>query len=121
LNLSYFDEGITMAHNISEIQQAYNVLVSGIDEKAHSDDDDGGRAYGGTIRAAKGMLVEGIARNLVEVAWQELNGKPERLTFTRETVKIPLRPEYLKRVKPKEVADYIRANIKNFTFAKIRR
>jgi len=65
-----------MPHNISEIQQAYNVLVSGIDEKAHSDDDDGGRAYGGTIRAAKGMLVEGMARNLVEVAWQELNGKP---------------------------------------------
>lgn len=70
-----------MPHNISEIQQAYNVLVSGIDEKAHSDDEDGGRAYGGTIRAAKGMLVEGMARNLVEVAWQELNGKPERLTL----------------------------------------
>lgn len=116
MNPLCFDEGITMPHNISEIQQAYNVLVSGIDEKAHSDDDDGGRAYGGTIRAAKGMLVEGMARNLVEVAWQELNGKPERLTFTRETVKIPLRPEYLKRVKPKEVADYIRANIKKYFY-----
>lgn len=105
-----------MPYSISEIQQAYNILVSGIDEKAHSEDDKGRRAYGGTIRAAKGMLVEGIAKHLVEIAWQELNGNPERLTFTRKTVKIPIRPEYLKRVKPKEVADYIKANIAKYFY-----
>ncbi|MDX9992985.1 MAG: restriction endonuclease [Anaerolineales bacterium] len=105
-----------MPHKISEIQKAYNVLVGGIDEKAHADDDDGGRAYGGSVRAAKGMLVEGMARNLVEVAWDELNGNPERLTFARETIRIPLKSEYLKRVKPKEVADYIKANISKYFY-----
>lgn len=105
-----------MPHNIAEIQKAYNVLVGGIDEKAHADDDDGGRAYGGTVRAAKGMLVEGMARNLVEVAWQELKGNPERISFVKETIRIPLKPEYLKRVKPKEVAKYIKSHIEKYFY-----
>lgn len=105
-----------MPHKISDIQKAYNILVGGIDEKAHSDDDDGGRAYGGVVRSAKGTLVESIAKNLVEIAWQELKGNPERLSFVKETVKIPLKPEYLKRVKPKEVAEYIKAHIEKFFY-----
>lgn len=57
-----------------------------------------------------------MAKNLVEVAWGELSGNPERITFAREAIKIPLKPEYLKRVKPKEVADYIKANIAKYFY-----
>jgi len=105
-----------MPHNIAEIQNAYNILVGGIDEKAHSDDDEGSRAYGGAVRSAKGILVEGIAKNLVEVAWNELGGDPKRLSFQHENVRIPLKPEYLTRVRPQEVADYIRAHIEQYFY-----
>ncbi len=108
--------GNNMTHNISEIQKAYNVLVGGIDEKAHSGEDDGGRAYGGMVRAAKGILVEGMATNLVKVAWEELKGQEQRLTFTKDIVKIPIRAEYIKKLKPTQVADFIRANIEKFFY-----
>jgi len=70
-----------MPHNIAEIQKAYNILVGGIDEKAHADNEEGNRAYGGAVRSAKGILVESIAKNLVEIAWDELGGHPNRLSF----------------------------------------
>ncbi len=105
-----------MPHSISEIQKAYNILVSGIDEKAHADDSAGDRAYGGAVRSAKGILVESIAKSLVEIAWEELGGSPDRLSLSRKTVKIPLRLEYLKRVRPPEVAEYIRAHIGQYFY-----
>ena len=39
-----------MTYKISDIQKAYNLLVSEIDEKAHEDDEKGIRAYGGAVR-----------------------------------------------------------------------
>lgn len=105
-----------MPHKIAEIREAYNLLVSGIDEKAHVESEEGNRAYGGAVRSAKGILVEGIAKHLVEIAWDELGGNPQRLSFLRETVRIPLRPEYLKRVRPQEVAQYIRAHIEQYFY-----
>jgi hypothetical protein len=106
----------TMPHNIAEIRQAYNILVGGIDEQAHAEDDKGNRAYGGAVRSAKGILVESIARNLVEIAWQELGGNPNRLGFPRESVRIPLKPDYLRRVRPQEVVDYIKAHIEQYFY-----
>lgn len=105
-----------MSHSIAEIQNAYNLLVGGIDERAHSDDVEGNRAYGGAVRSAKGILVEGIARNLVEIAWAELGGDPRRISFERETIRIPLKPEYLSRAHPREVVDYIRAHINQYFY-----
>jgi hypothetical protein len=105
-----------MPHNIAEIRKAYNILVGGIDEKAHSDNDEGNRAYGGAVRSAKGILVESIAKNLVETAWDEMGGNPTRLSFLKESLRIPLRPEYLKRVRPVEVAEYIKAHIEQYFY-----
>ncbi|MDZ4159319.1 MAG: restriction endonuclease [Anaerolineaceae bacterium] len=105
-----------MPSNIAEIKKAYNLLVSGIDEKAHAENDEGNRAYGGTVRSAKGILVESMAKNLVEIAWHELGGDPKRLNFQRENVRIPLKPEYLKRVRPQEVVDYLKAHIEQYFY-----
>jgi hypothetical protein len=105
-----------MPKSIAEIRNAYNLLVGGIDERAHTENDEGNRSYGGIIRSAKGILVESIAKNLVEIAWDELGGNPKRLGFLKETVRIPLRPEYLKRVRPQEVAQYIRKHIKQYFY-----
>ncbi|MGB9593671.1 MAG: restriction endonuclease [Anaerolineae bacterium] len=105
-----------MPATLADIRNAYNLLVRGIDESAHAEDEEGNRAYGGAVRAAKGALVESVAKHLVEIAWHELGGDPQRLDFRRETVKIPLRPDYLKRVRPREVADYIRAHLEQYFF-----
>lgn len=105
-----------MPTNIAEIRNAYNLLVGGIDEKAHAEDEEGNRAYGGAVRAAKGMLVESIAKNLVEIAWRELGGDPKRLNFHHESIRIPLKPEYIKRVRPQEVAEYIKAHIEQYFY-----
>ncbi|SLM15636.1 Type-2 restriction enzyme DdeI [uncultured spirochete] len=105
-----------MPYNIGEIQKAYNILVGGIDDKANAENDEGSRAYGGVVRSAKGILVEGIAKNLVEIAWNELGGHPSRLSFQKETIRIPLKPEYLKRVRPAEVAEYIKAHIQQYFY-----
>jgi len=105
-----------MPYTIAEIQKAYNILVGGIDEKAHQDDDEGNRAYGGAVRSAKGILVESIAKNLVGIAWEELGGHPNRIGFLNEAVKIPLKPGYLKRVRPIEVAEYIKAHIEQYFY-----
>lgn len=105
-----------MPSNIAEIKKAYNLLVGGIDEKAHAENDEGNRAYGGAVRSAKGILVESMAKNLVEIAWHELGGDPKRLNFQRENVRIPLKPEYLKRVRPQEVVDYLKAHIEQYFY-----
>lgn len=105
-----------MPCSLKDIQKAYNILVGSIDEIAHTDDSEGNRAYGGAVRSAKGILVEGIARNLVEIAWDELGGEPDRLSFLKESVRIPLKPEYLKRVRPAEAAEYIRVHIKRYFY-----
>ena len=105
-----------MPSTLAEIQKAYNLLVGGIDEKAHAEDEEGNRAYGGAIRAAKGALVERIAQLLVEIAWDEMGCEPGRLDFRREVVRVPLKTEYLRRVRPQAVADYIRAHIGNYFY-----
>ncbi|MBI4647923.1 MAG: hypothetical protein HY738_15365 [Bacteroidia bacterium] len=46
-----------MIHNVDEIINAYHILVKEIETKANDDED---RAYGGIIRAGKGLLVENI-------------------------------------------------------------
>lgn len=107
-----------MPATIAEIQNAYNLLMSGIDEQARLEEDEGIRSYGGRVRAAKGLLVESIAKKLVEIAWYELGFSPERLKFSRKPIKIPLRPDYLKRVPP-EVADHIKAHLSDYFYSLI--
>ena len=62
---------------------AYEFLVKGIDTKAKDNTDD--RAYGGGIRAGKGLLVESMAKSLVEIAGKEKGGKPERVSIEKQT------------------------------------
>ncbi len=90
------------------IIDAYNYLVQGIDTKAKESND---RAYGGIVRAGKGKLVESIAKQLVRTAWKDLNRDEDELSFSHCTIKIPLKREYLARIKNQKVKDYIMSNI----------
>jgi hypothetical protein len=74
------------------------------------------RAYGGLIRAEKGRLVEKIAKKLIELAWEDLGNDPARLSYKQQRVKVPLREDYLERIKSEEIRDYIKKNIKKFYY-----
>lgn len=92
---------------------AYEFLVKGIDTRARESEN---RAYGGIIRAGKGMLVESLAKSLIEIAWKELGRNPLRLSLEKETVKIPIREEYLEKVRSPEVKKFIKTHIKDFYY-----
>ena len=100
--------------DLEEIINAYNALVSGIDEKAH--EDNSGRAYGGIVRAGKGKIVESIAKELVRLAWKELKQKPERLEIIGTQIKIPIERSYLNRIKDDEIKEHIKRNLKNYVY-----
>jgi hypothetical protein len=102
-----------VSKDIQSLINAYEFLVKGIDTKAQESED---RAYGGIIRAGKGMLVESLARSLIEIAWKELGGDPERLSLDKETVKIPIKKEYIERIKNPEVKKFINEHINDYYY-----
>jgi len=93
---------------LKEIIEAYNDLVRGIDKKAR---ESYGRAYGGIVRAGKGKLVESIAKELVRIAWKDLGMDASRLSFHSNKIKIPIKRDYINRIKSQEVRKYIQDNI----------
>jgi len=100
--------------SIAELIKTYSLLVQGIERKATDAEN---RAYGGVIRAGKGILVEGIAKRLVDIAWRDLNRKPEKLSLARASVKIPLKKDYLAKIKNPDVSDYIKKNISKYYYS----
>lgn len=99
-----------MLSTIREISQAFDFLAWGI--KNRQCDENSNLA----VALYKETLLKGIAKNLVEIAWNALGGEPIRLNFQRKSVYNPLITEYLKRVRPQEVADYIRAHIEQYFY-----
>lgn len=102
-----------ISKDIKSLINAYEFLVKGIDTKAKEAED---RAYGGVIRAGKGMLVESLAKGLIEIAWKELGRDLKRLSLDKETVRIPIKKEYIERIKSPEVKQYIKENINDFYY-----
>lgn len=90
-----------------------NHKIQGIDMIAQVDAD---RAYGGVIRATKGKLLEELCKELVIIAWDEMGGERSHLSFSDKTIKIPLKREYLNKIKSAEVRNWIESNISDFHF-----
>ncbi|EQB64290.1 MAG: Type II restriction enzyme DdeI [candidate division Zixibacteria bacterium RBG-1] len=103
----------TISKDIESLINAYEFLVKGIDTKAKESED---RAYGGVIRAGKGLLVESIAKSLVEIAWKELGRDLSKLSLEKKVIKIPIKEEYIERVKSPEVKKFIKDHIKDFYY-----
>jgi len=101
------------ASEVQAIIDAYNFLVNGINEKAISEKE---RAYGGIIRSGKGKLVESLTEHLVQIAWSDLGGKEDRLSFLHSAFEFPIKKEYVERLKNEEVKEYILANIKDYHY-----
>lgn len=99
---------------IKDIVKAYNLLVKNIEEEAN--DGTTSRAYGGIVRAGKGALVESIAKTLVQIAWNNLKGKPERLSFDKQSIKVPIKKDYIQKLKNEDVKKYINQNIEKYFY-----
>ena len=99
---------------INNIVQAYNLLVRHVDEDARSENTL--RAYGVVVRSAKGALVEGIAKNIIEIAWANIGGKSQRLSFEKKPILIPIRHSYINKIKDVAVRKHIRKNMRNYIY-----
>jgi len=99
--------------SIKEIVKAYNLVVKGIETQALENKE---RAYGGVIRSSKGYMVENITRLLLEVAWNELNGDPRRLSFDKHTKRLPIKRDYINKLEDEEVKEYILENINKYYY-----
>jgi len=95
------------------IVKAYEALIKGIDTKAQNSED---RAYGGIVRAGKGKLVENIGKELIKIAWLDLGKDESRLSFINETIKIPLKKDYINRINDLEVKEYIEKNFEKMFY-----
>ena len=99
---------------INSIIKIYEHLTRGIEKTAKTGVD--GRAYGGIIRAGKGEMVESIATEIVKIAWEELGQKPERLMIDKKKIKLPIKKDYIEKIKSPEVRQYILENIDKYHF-----
>lgn len=90
-----------------------NHRIQGVEYVAQVDES---RAYGGIIRSAKGKLLEDLCKELVAVAWDELGGDRSRLSFSSKKIDIPIRREYLDKIKSEEVKKRITENYSDYVF-----
>jgi len=107
------DDDAGVAADIAGTIHAYEHVVRGIDAEARTQ---GGRAYGGIVRAGKGRLVESIARTCVELSWHLLQGSPSRMSFHRSAIAVPINEPYLNRVHPEDVRRHIREHLKEYVY-----
>ncbi|WP_300365402.1 hypothetical protein [Brachyspira sp.] len=93
--------------SIEELINDYNSVVKVVDKNAAEDED---RAYGGVIRSVKGKLQEHITEEIIRIAWNNLKGNMNRLEINSQKIKLPIKENYIKSIKNKEVRDYILKN-----------
>lgn len=98
---------------LKRLLEIANAKIKGIDMIAQVDEY---RAYGGIIRATKGKLLEELCKELVIIAWNELGGRRDDISFSDTTIPIPLKPEYIKTIKSPEIRKWISSNINDFIF-----
>ncbi|MCL1946709.1 MAG: restriction endonuclease [Chitinivibrionia bacterium] len=98
--------------SIEEIIQTYESVVKVVDTDAKNTS----RAYGGYIRATKGKLQEYITEEVVKIAWRNIGGNGERLEINSKKIPIPIKLEYVKNIKSKEVREYIFENIEQYIY-----
>jgi len=99
---------------IKKIIDVYNKVEKGIDAEAQEDQSE--RAYGGIIRAKKGDLVEHMAEELINIAWSDLGGDQNRISFMHKKIRIPIKENYVSKIRNEEIKRYIKSNIEDYCY-----
>jgi hypothetical protein len=102
-----------LTRKIDELITTYNSIVKVVDKNAHEEED---RAYGGVVRSVKGKLQEHITEEIINIAWDSLGGKKERISIDSKKHKIPIQKQYVMNIEDNEVRQYILANIADYFF-----
>ena len=98
---------------IQDIILLYNSVINGIEQIALEDIS---RAYGGVIRAAKGTFVEDITKLILIIAWEELGGESNRISFVKDRKGLKIEKEYIEKIESKDVREHILLNIESYKF-----
>lgn len=99
---------------IQDIIEKYEYVVKNIYKEAQSSTS---RAYGGIIRSGIGQLVENIAERIVLVVWETLNQNPRRISFDTTAVKVPIKKNYINKVKNPTIKENILKNIDKYYYS----
>ncbi len=102
-----------LTSRIKDIIAAYDDVVKRVDEKASKER---GRAYGGIIRARKGKLQEGITEEIIKAAWENIGGRESRLSVNSKKFKIPIKEDYVLRIRNEEARNYILSNMAEYYY-----
>lgn len=92
--------------DVGQVKADYDATVKGL----------WGETRGGTLRAAKGKLVERMARDLVKIAWDVRGGEASRLRFGSGKYAIPLAREYLTRIQDPRVKEHLERHIDDYRY-----
>lgn len=97
---------------VDECVDLYDRVVKGVEHKATQSPD---RAYGGVVRANKGVLVENLAGKLIKAAWLMNHNSEDGLSLNdQKKFEIPIKRDYIERIPDKEIRNYIRQNVENY-------
>jgi hypothetical protein len=102
-----------LIRKIDELITNYNSVVKDVDKNANEEED---RAYGGVVRSVKGKLQEHITEEIINIAWESIGGKNERLLIDSKKQKIPIQKDYIMQIGDNEVKQYILSNISDYFF-----
>ncbi|MDR2168928.1 MAG: hypothetical protein LBP59_02180 [Planctomycetaceae bacterium] len=98
--------------SIKDIINLYDSVIRVADSNASKSK----RAYGGYLRAVKGNLQECITEDIIQIAWNNLKGKKERIDINSQKIPIPIKPTYIDNITDKKVREYIQNNIKDYVY-----
>lgn len=104
---------MNLAEQLQEIIREYDTVVKVVEHDALTATD---RAYGGVVRAVKGKLQEYISESLSKIAWQFVGGDPDSLEINSKKIRIPIQPQYIKRIKERKVRKHIQDNIVDYFY-----
>lgn len=102
-----------LRRKIDGLITTYSNVVKVVNKNANEEED---RAYGGVVRSVKGKLQEHITEEIINIAWESLGGKNERLSVDSKKQKIPIQKDYIMHIEDEEVKQYILANIADYFF-----
>ena len=97
--------------------EKYDHVMQVMEHDAAKSMKEDGRAYGGFVRVAKGKIQEFICDELVRIAWDvELGKDAKRLAINSNKIRIPIKPEYVRAIRDREIKDYILSNIQRYHY-----
>jgi len=105
-----------IADKINELIRIYESVVKVVDDDARNEENEGDRAYGGIVRSVKGKLQEFLTEEIIKIAWQKAGGDINKIDINSKKQKIPIQKDYVRRIKDKEIRNYILSNIKEYFY-----